>query len=36
MVALFQQHLHVEYSSLSEYDIPELMVLVMISLIEGY
>ena len=33
-VATFQQHLHMEYISLSWFDIPELMVAIMISLIE--
>jgi len=33
--ATVQQHLHMEYISLSWYDIPELVVLVRISLIEG-
>jgi hypothetical protein len=33
-VATFQQHLHMEYISLSWYDIPELMVPITISLIE--
>jgi hypothetical protein len=34
-VAILQQHLHVEYISLSWSDIPELVVPIMISLIEG-
>ena len=34
-VATFQQHLHMEYISLSWYDIPELVVPIRISLIEG-
>ena len=34
-VATFQQHLHMEYISLSWYDIPELLVSIRISLIEG-
>jgi hypothetical protein len=34
-VATFQQHLHMEYTSLSWYDIPELVVPIRISLIEG-
>ena len=34
-VATFQQHLHMEHISLSWYDIPEHMVPVRISLIEG-
>ena len=34
-VATFQQHLYMEYISLSRYDIPELVVPVRISLIEG-
>ena len=34
-VATFQQHLHMEYIYLSWYDIPELVVPVKISLIEG-
>ena len=33
-VATFQQHLYMEYISLSWFDIPELMVAIMISLIE--
>jgi len=35
-VAAFQQHLHMEYISLSWYDIPELLVHIRNSLIEGY
>ena len=35
-VAIFQQHLYMEYISLSWYDIPELVVPIMISLIEGW
>jgi hypothetical protein len=35
-VATFQQHLHMEYASLSWYDIPELVVPIKISLIEGF
>ena len=35
-VVAFQQHLHMEYISLSWYDIPELLVHVRNSLIEGY
>jgi hypothetical protein len=34
-VAAFQQHLHMEYIYLSWYDIPELVVPIRISLIEG-
>jgi hypothetical protein len=34
-VATFQKHLHMEYISLSWYDIPELVVSIRISLIEG-
>jgi hypothetical protein len=34
-VATFQQHLHMEYISLSWYDIPDLVVPIRISLIEG-
>ena len=34
-VATFQQHLHMEYISLSWYDIPELVVPIRISLIES-
>jgi hypothetical protein len=34
-VATFQQHLHMEYMSLRWYDIPELVVPIRISLIEG-
>ena len=34
-VATFQQHLHMEYISLRWYDIPELVVPIRISLIEG-
>jgi hypothetical protein len=34
-VATFQQHLHMEYISLRCYDIPELVVSIRISLIEG-
>ena len=34
-VATFQQHLHMEYISLRWYDIPELVVLIRIFLIEG-
>ena len=34
-VATLQQHLHMEYISLSWYDIPELVVPIMISLIQG-
>jgi hypothetical protein len=34
-VATFQQHLHMEYISLRWYDIPELVVHIRISLIEG-
>jgi hypothetical protein len=35
-VAIFQQHLHMEYISLSRYDIPEFFVVpIRISLIEG-
>jgi hypothetical protein len=34
-VATFQQHLHMAYISLSWYDIPEIVVLIRISLIEG-
>jgi hypothetical protein len=34
-VATFQQHLDMEYISLSSYDIPALVVSIMISLIEG-
>ena len=35
-VATFQLHLHMDYISLSWYDIPELVVPIRISLIEGY
>ena len=34
-VATSQQHLHIQYTSLSWYDIPELVVPIRISLIEG-
>jgi hypothetical protein len=34
-VATFQQHLHMEYMSLSWCDTPELVVPIRISLIEG-
>jgi hypothetical protein len=34
-VATFQQLLHMEYVSLSCYDIPELVIPIRISLIEG-
>ena len=34
-VATFQQHLHMEYISLSLYDIPEFVVPIRISLKEG-
>jgi hypothetical protein len=34
-VATFQQHLHIEYISLSWYDIPELVVPIQTSLKEG-
>jgi len=34
-VATFQQHLHMQYISLSWYDIPELMVPIRIFLLEG-
>ena len=34
-VATFQQHLHMEYISLSWYDIPEIVVPIRISLIKG-
>ena len=34
-LATFQQHLHMQYISLSWYDIPELVVPIRISLIEG-
>ena len=34
-VATFRQHLHMEYTSLSWYDIPEFVVPIKISLIEG-
>jgi hypothetical protein len=34
-VATFEQHLHMEYISLSWYDIPELVISIRISLIEG-
>jgi hypothetical protein len=34
-VATFQQHLHMEYISLRWYDIPELVVPIRITLIEG-
>jgi hypothetical protein len=34
-VATFQQHLHMEYISLSWYDIPELVVPIRISLTES-
>jgi len=35
-VATLQQHLHMEYISLSWYDIPELVFPIMISVIEGW
>jgi hypothetical protein len=35
-VATFQQHLHMEYISLSWYDIPELVVPIRITLIDGW
>jgi hypothetical protein len=35
-VVIFQQQTHIGYISLSWYDIPELVVFVMISLIEGF
>jgi hypothetical protein len=34
-IATFHQHLHMEYISLSWYDIPELVFPIMISLIDG-
>jgi hypothetical protein len=34
-VATFQQHLHMEYTSLRWYDIPELVMPIRISLIKG-
>ena len=34
-VAIFQLHLHMEYTSLSWYDIPELLFPIRISIIEG-
>ena len=34
-VATFQQHLHMEYIFLSSYDIPDLVVPIRISLLEG-